>query len=106
VRRALIVLFAVAVLLAGTACTGISRSSRCSGGTCTISLSGEQTVGIEFGRFERDLRVAPIEPANVTVSARGEQARLAVGQTGVVGGLTVTLTSLNGKDVGLEVRPA
>jgi hypothetical protein len=50
--------------------------------------------------------VAPIEPANVTVSARGEQARLAVGRTGVVGGLAVTLTSPNGKDVGLEVRPA
>jgi hypothetical protein len=106
VRRVLIVLLALAALFAATACTGTSRSSRCSGGSCTVSLSGEQSVDIEFGTFERSLRVAPIEPATVTVSARGEQARLAVGQTGLVGGLAVTLTSLSGRDVGLEVRRA
>jgi hypothetical protein len=100
----MIVLLVLTALLAATACTGSSRSSRCSGGTCTMSLSGEQTVDVEFGNFERSLRVAPIEPAAVTVSARGEQARLAVGQTGVVGGLVVTLTSVSGRDVGLEVR--
>ncbi|GAA1278070.1 hypothetical protein GCM10009609_46640 [Pseudonocardia aurantiaca] len=103
-RRVLIILIALSALLAATACTGSSRSSRCSGSSCTISLTGEQTVDVEFGTFERSLRVAPIEPANVTVSARGEQARLAVGQTGVVGGLAVTLTSVSGRDVGLEVR--
>jgi hypothetical protein len=104
VRRALTVLALLLAVLAVAACEGTSRSSRCSASACTISLSGEQTVEIKFGAFERDLRVGPIESAAVTVSARGEEARLAVGQTATVGGLVVTLTSVAGRDVGLDVR--
>jgi hypothetical protein len=49
----------------------------------------------------------PLQPllgGACTISLSGEQACLAVGQTGVVGGLAVTLTKVSGTDVGLEVR--
>lgn len=103
-RRALIVLVLLLGLLASGACNAASRSSRCSGGVCTIAVSGEQTVPVEFGRFERDLRVGPIEPDAVTVSARGQQARLAAGAAAEVGGLAVRVVSVSGREVGLEIR--
>jgi hypothetical protein len=106
VRRVLIVLAVVLGVLTTAACNATSRSSRCVNGVCQISLTGEQTVEVEFGAFERDLRVGPIEPGAVTVSARGDQARLAVGEAGPVGGLTVRVLSVSGGDVGLEVRRA
>ncbi|WP_219416837.1 hypothetical protein [Pseudonocardia nigra] len=102
VRRVLIVLTVLLGLLAASACT--TRTSRCSGSACTVDLSGEQTVEVEIGTFERDLRVAPIEADAVTVSARGDSALLTVGGTATVGGLAVTLRSVAGQDVGLEVR--
>ena len=61
-------------LVLATGCT--SHTSRCVNGTCAISLSGEQSVDVEFGRLERTLRVAPIEPTAVTLSARGDSARV------------------------------
>jgi hypothetical protein len=101
-RRASIVLSLLAALAATTACT--SHSTKCVNGTCTISLSGEQTIEVGIGRVERDLRVGPIEPGAVTVAARGDRARLAVGETGRVGGLTVQVVSVSGTDVQLSTR--
>jgi hypothetical protein len=75
VRRPLIVPTLLLTLLASVGCT--TNAGRCVDGVCSISLSGEQTVDVEFGSFERSLRVAPTEAGAVTVSARGEQARLA-----------------------------
>lgn len=98
--RVLIVLVA---LVSATACNATSRSSRCTNGVCQISLSGGQTVEVESGTFERDLHVAPIESAAVTVTARGDVARLAVGESGTVGGLCVKPVTVSGRDVGLEV---
>jgi hypothetical protein len=100
--RVLALALLLAVLLAG--CNASSRSTRCTGGVCTVNLTGEQTVEVEIDRFERDLRVGPIETGAVTVSARGDAARLAVGDTGEVGGLAVRVLSVSGRDVGLEVR--
>jgi hypothetical protein len=57
-------------------------------------------------RLERTLRVAPIEPAAVTLSARGESARVPSGETAEVGGLAVQVVSIAGRDVQLTVRPA
>jgi len=91
-------------LVLATACT--SHTSRCVNGTCAISLSGEQSVDVEFGRLERTLRVAPIEPTAVTLSARGDTARVATGSVGEVGGLEVQVVSIAGRDVQLTVRPA
>jgi len=90
-------------LVLATGCT--SHTSRCVNGTCAISLSGEQSVDVEFGRLERTLRVAPIEPAAVTLSARGDTARVATGSVGEVGGLEVQVVSIAGRDVQLTVRP-
>ena len=39
------------LLVLATGCT--SHTSRCVNGTCAISLSGEQSVDVEFGRLER-----------------------------------------------------
>jgi hypothetical protein len=89
------------VIAAG--CTATSRSSRCTNGSCTISLSGEQPVPVELGSLRRTLRVGPIESAAVPVAAGGDQARLPVGASQVVGGLAVTVTSVSGRDVGLVV---
>ena len=65
------------VLAAG--CTATSHASRCTNGTCAISLTGEQTLDVEFGSLERTLRVAPIEPSAVTLSARDDSARVPAG---------------------------
>ena len=98
-----VVALAVA-LLAGGGCTVTSSTSRCSGGVCDIEVSGERTVEVEFGSFERDLWVGPIEADAVTVSVGPEKARLAVGQQAVLGGLQVRLVALSGQDVRFEVR--
>jgi hypothetical protein len=90
------------VLAAG--CT--SHTSRCVNSTCAISLSGEQSVDVEFGRLERTLRVAPIEQTAVTLSARGDSARVIAGETAEVGDLAVQVVSIAGRDVQLTVRPA
>ena len=95
---------AALALVALTGCT--SHSTRCSGGECTVSLTGEQSVEIEIGTYERDLRVAPIEADAVTVSVRGDAARLGVGESAPVGGLLVRLDSIAGQDVGLQVTRA
>ncbi|MHA6783601.1 hypothetical protein ACVGOW_21820 [Pseudonocardia saturnea] len=91
-------------LVALSACTGTSRSSSCVNGVCTVSLSGEQTVEIEIGSFERDLRVSAITPEAVTVSARGDAADLGPGESAEVGGLLVRVDSISGRDVGLNVQ--
>jgi hypothetical protein len=91
-------------LVLATGCT--SHTSRCVNGTCAISLSGEQSVDVEFGRLERTLRVAPIEPTAVTLAARGDSARVPTGSVGEVGGLAVQVVSIAGRDVQLTVRPA
>jgi hypothetical protein len=91
-------------LLALTGCT--SHTVRCSGGTCAVSLSGEQTVEIEIGTYERDLRVAPIEAGAVTLTVRGESARVTTGGTATVGGLAVQVDGVSGQDVELRVTRA
>jgi hypothetical protein len=103
------VLAAAVALLAVplAACSGgTSHSTRCTNDVCAVFLSGEQTLEVEFGAFERDLRVAPIEPGAVTVSAQGDDARLAPGEVGIVGGLQVQLVTVSGRDVTLQVAPA
>lgn len=97
------VLLALSTLVL-SGCTGTSRSSSCVNGVCTVSLSGEQTVEIEIGSFERDLRIAPITPAAVTVSARGDAAELAPGESAEVGGLLVRVDAISGRDVELQVQ--
>jgi hypothetical protein len=65
-RIALIPLLALPVVLAA-GCTATSHVSHCTNGTCAISLTGEQTLDVEFGSLERNLRVAPIEQSAVTL---------------------------------------
>lgn len=91
-------------LVLATGCT--SHTSRCVNSTCAISLSGEQSVDVEFGRLERTLRVSRIEPAAVTLSARGDTARVSTGGTAEVGDLAVRVDSIAGRDVALTVTPA
>ncbi|WP_300009172.1 hypothetical protein [Pseudonocardia sp.] len=102
--RARAVAAVLLTLLVLASCTATSRSSRCTNGVCTVALSGEQTVEIEIGSFERDLRVGPIGPDAVTVSARGDAAELGVGDSAQVGGLLVRVDSISGQDVGMQVR--
>ncbi len=107
-RRAATVLTVLLVLLGGTACSGNStsrsHSTRCVNGVCEISLTGEQTIELEIGSFERDLRVGPIEPDAVTLSVRGDQARLAPGESAQLGGLQIQVTSVSGRDAELQVQ--
>ena len=100
------VLLTVLTLAGCAGGTGTSRSTRCVNGTCTISLSGEQRFEVEIGRFERDMRVGPIAPTEVTVSVRGAQAVLGPGESATLGGLAVTVDSIAGRDVQLQVRRA
>jgi hypothetical protein len=103
VRLRAVVALVVALLAVG-GCTVTSTTSRCVGGVCDIEVSGERSVEVEFGSFERDLWVGPIEADAVTVSVGAEQARLAVGQQAALGGLLVRLVALSGSDVRFEVR--
>ena len=103
-RPARIAVAAALALLALSGCT--SSSTRCSGGTCAVSLSGEQTVEIEIGTYERDLRVAPIEAGAVTLTVRGESVRVATGERATVGGLAVQVDAVSGQDVELQVTRA
>jgi hypothetical protein len=89
-------------VLTASACT--TRTSTCVDEVCTISLSGEQTVEVEIGSLERDLRVSGITTDAVTVSARGEAADLGIGESARVGGLLVRVDSISGSDVGLNVQ--
>lgn len=91
---------ALAALLTG--CT--SHTTRCSGATCTVNLTGAQTIEIDPGNgIERDLRVGPIEPAAVTVSVYGDAARLTPGGAAELSDLRVELVSVAGHDVSLRV---
>jgi len=92
----------IAVLGLLTGCT--SHTTRCSGGSCTVDLTGAQVVDVDpSADWERDLQVGPIEPAAVTVSAYGDTARLTPGTSAEVAGVRVELVSLSGDDVSLRV---
>ena len=97
---------ALALVLPLSACGGAvtSHSSRCSGGTCTVDLTGVQTFEVDgVDGYERDLGVGPIEPDAVTLSVYGEQARLTPGQAGVVNEVPVEVVSVSGRDVTLRI---
>ncbi len=97
---------ALAVVLPLSACGGAvtSHSSRCSGGTCTVDLTGEQTVEVDGADgVERDLGVGPIEADAVVLSVAGNQARLAPGQSARVAEVPVEVLSVAGRDVSLRV---
>lgn len=97
---------ALAALLPLSACGGTttSHSSRCSGGTCTVNLTGVQTFEVDgTDGIERYLGVGPIEPAAVTLSVYGEQARLAPGQSARIAEVPVEVVSVSGRDVSLRV---
>ena len=82
-------------------------SARCSGSTCTVNLTGAQTVDVDPRTdWRSDLQVGPIEPAAVTVSAYGDAARLTPGTAAEVSGLRVELVSVSGSDVSLRVDRA
>ena len=97
---------ALALVLPLSACGGAttSHSSRCSGGTCTVNLTGVQTFEVDgTDGIERDLGVGPIEPGAVTLSVYGEQARLAPGQSGLVDAVPVEVVSVSGREVTLRI---
>jgi len=95
---------ALALVLPLSACTTTSHSSRCSGGTCTVNLTGVQTFEVDgTDGYERHLGVGPIEPDAVTLSVYGEQARLVPGQAGVVNEVPVEVVSVSGRDVTLRI---
>jgi len=93
----------VAALLMLLACTTTSHSTSCSGGTCVVKLTGEQTLDVGAAE-ERPLKVGPIEADAVMVASAGEQAKITVGQTGTVNGMIVRMVSVSGRDVALEIR--
>ncbi len=97
---------ALAVVLPLSACGGAvtSHSSRCAGGTCTVDLTGEQTVEVDGADgVERDLGVGPIEAGAVVLSVAGNQARLVPGQSARLAEVPVEVLSVAGRDVSLRV---
>ena len=103
VRRPLLLAAgAVAVVGLLTGCT--SHTTTCSGNTCTVNLSGAQSIEIDPGSgVERDLLVGPIEPGAVTVAVYGDAARLPPGGIAELSDLRVKLVSVAGRDVSLRV---
>jgi hypothetical protein len=101
-RSALLVAGSAALLALLAGCT--SHTTRCSGATCTVNLTGAQTIEIDPGNgIERDLRVGPIEPAAVTVAVYDDGARLTPGGAAELSDLRVELVSVAGRDVSLRV---
>jgi hypothetical protein len=97
---------ALALVLPLAACGGVttSHSSRCSGGTCTVNLTGVQTFEVDGpDGVERNLGVGPIEPDAVTLSVYDQQARLTPGQSGVINEVPVEVVSVSGRDVTLKI---
>ena len=97
---------ALAVVLPLSACGGAvtSHSSRCSGGTCTVNLTGEQTFEVDGADgVERDLDVGPIEADAVVLSVAGNEARLVPGQSARLAEVPVEVLSVAGRDVSLRV---
>jgi hypothetical protein len=102
----LLAVAALALVLPLSACGGVStsHSRRCSGGTCTVNLTGVQTFEVDGpDGVERNLGVGPIEPDAVTLSVYGEQARLAPGQSGRIDEVPVEVVSVSGRDVTLRI---
>jgi hypothetical protein len=97
---------ALALVLPLSACggTATSHSSRCSGGTCTVNLTGVQTFEVDGpDGVERNLGVGPIEPGAVTLSVYDQQARLAPGQSARIDEVPVEVVSVAGRDVTLRI---
>ena len=97
---------ALALVLPLSACGGTttSHSSRCSGGTCTVNLTGVQTFEVDGADgVERSLGVGPIEPGTVTLSVYDQQARLAPGQSARIDEVPVEVVSVSGRDVTLKI---
>lgn len=93
---------AVAALGLFTGCT--SHTTRCSVGSCTVDLTGAQTVDIDpAGDRGTDLQVGPIERAAVTVATSDGRARLTPGDAAQVSDLRVEVISVSGQDVRLRV---
>lgn len=97
---------ALALVLPLSACGGTttSHSSRCSGGACTVNLTGVQTFEVDGpDGVERFLGVGPIEPDAVTLSMDDQQARLVPGESVRIGEVPVEVVSVSGRDVTLEI---
>jgi hypothetical protein len=97
---------ALVLVLPLSACGGVatSHSSRCSGGTCTVNLTGVQTFEVDgVDGVERNLGVGPIEPDAVTLTVYDEQARLAPGQSARIAEVPVDVVSVSGRDVTLRI---
>ena len=92
-------------LVLATGCT--SHTSRCINGTCAISLSGEQSLDVEFGRLERTLARRPDRAdGRHALGARRQRPGARRAASAEVGGLAVQVVSIAGRDVQLTVRPA
>jgi hypothetical protein len=102
----LLAVAALALVLPLSACGGVttSHSSRCSGGTCTVNLTGVQTFEVDGADgVERNLGVGPIEPDAVTLSVYDQQARLTPGQSARIAEVPVEVVSVSGRDVTLKI---
>ena len=103
VRRPLL-LVAGAVAVAGMLIGCTSHTTTCSGSTCTVNLTGAQSIEIDPGTgVERDLLVGPIEPGAVTVAVYSDAARLTPGAAAELSDLRVELVSVADRDVSLRV---
>lgn len=102
VARILLVAMLVTCAVTGSKCT--SESYSCWHDDCTVNLHGAPQEVDAGGSFY--LYVDAIDATGVTVAAGTDRARLAVGQSTVVGDLMVNLVSLDGEDATLRVTPA
>ena len=96
----------LAAVLSLTACGGAatSYSSLCSGGVCTVNLTGEQTFEVDgTDGVERNLGVGPIEADAVTLSVAGDRMRLAPGRSATIADVPVEVLSVAGRDVSLRI---
>ena len=105
VRHTTRLLVAASVTVLGLFAGCTSHTTQCSLSSCTVHLTGAQTVD-PFGGDGTDLHVGPIEDGAVTVSAYGHEAHLTPGAAVEVGYLRVELVSASGEDVSLKVGPA
>jgi hypothetical protein len=104
------ILVAALLALAVLGCNSSSNSTSCRNQTCTINLTGApQDVELEdFPQRGRDtmLYVDAIEGDQVTVRSFGSEATLGPGASATVDRVQVSVTSIEGNNVTLEVAPA
>lgn len=103
VRRGGVAVLAGMAALAAAGCSVTSYSSQCSGGTCTVTLTGAG-ASTDLGSGGSTITLVSVDSGVATFELAGEDARCSAGETVEVAELTVECTKIGDDSVELIVN--